>query len=269
MTPPAPLPSRIARRLGARAAARDLAGSAVRAGFTLIEMVLAIAIFALLIAGIFSISTGALELSTDLAYAQDRALMRQNLVEFFRKSFRSLPGGAEITLTNRAVGGAYYPTLRVQGGGTSFSPGHSIPPEASIEVYVEERPGGYQRIGVRLLDKEQTEAAEMNREVKTDPAAALPLLETVSKFQWRLFHGTGNQWRELWRKEGRPLFAELTFALDDKRETRAVFWIPPVQPAMIPGAGPVSPPGAPGQPGAVDANGNPVIQTPVVTPPKP
>lgn len=225
-------------------------------------MVLAIAIFALLIAGIFSISTGALQLSTDLAYAQDRALVRQNLIEFFRKSFRSLPGGAEVTLTNRAVGGAYFPTLRVQGGATSFSPGHSIPPESSIEVYVEERPGGYQRIGVRLLDKEQTEAAEMNRQVKTEPSATLPLLENVSKFQWRLFHGTGNQWRELWRKEGRPLFAELTFALDDKRETRAVFWIPPVQAANLPGMSPVLPPGQP----PAGGDGNPSVQVPQINP---
>jgi prepilin-type N-terminal cleavage/methylation domain-containing protein len=228
--------------------------------FTLLEMVIAIAIFALLMSGIFTIANGTLELGSDLAYAQDRALMRQNLVEFFRKSFRSLPGGAEITLTNQQRGGTTLPTIRVKGGGIAFSPGHALPPEASIEVYAEERPGGYKRIGIRGLDADQTLAAEQGRDVKLDPSSVLPLLDNVGKFEWRFTRGNANEWRPMWRGEGRPLFAELVFTLDDKTETRAVFWIPPVLNTQ-------GLPPAPGPP-PLDANGNPIPQaTPVQTPP--
>lgn len=73
-------------------------------------MIVALSIFVLLIGGIFAIANGTLELSNDLVYAQERALMRQNLIEFLRKSFRTLPGEAAIELRNQTVGGTYLPT---------------------------------------------------------------------------------------------------------------------------------------------------------------
>lgn len=237
-------------------------------GFTLLEMLIAIMVFVLLITGIFAIANGSLELSSDLTYAQERALMRQNLIEFLRKSFRTLPGDAEIELRVRNAGGTYLPTLAVYSGGSSFSPGPALPMEASMEVYAQERPGGYLRAGLRALDAEQTAAARQNREVKAAPSAELPLLDNVARFEWRFFNGRTNQWENVWKGQvqGRPLFAELSLQLDDGEESRSVFWIPPVRrpqisgiPSMQPGMGqpgatvsdPNAPPGAPQQPGIV------------------
>lgn len=231
-------------------------------GFTLIEMVLALTIFVLLIAGIFAIANSSIELSSDLAYAQERALMRQNLIEFLRKSFRSLPGDTELELRVQNVGGTYLPTLVVYAGGSAFSPGPALPPEASLEVYVEERPGGYLRVGVRALDAEQTFAARQNRPVKVARGSEIPLLDNVGRFEWRFYNGRTNQWENYWKLgQGRPLFAELSLVLDDRREVRAVFWIPPiVRPAAtgVPGApGGAPPTNAPGTPSAAGGAGGP------------
>lgn len=137
-----------------------------------------------------------------------------------------------------------------------------------MEVYAQERPGGYLRAGLRALDAEQTAAARQNREVKAAPSAELPLLDNVARFEWRFFNGRTNQWENVWKGQvqGRPLFAELSLQLDDGEESRSVFWIPPVRrpqisgiPSMQPGMGqpgatvsdPNAPPGAPQQPGIV------------------
>lgn len=61
-------------------------------GFTLFEMIIALSMFVLLIAGIFSISQSTLELTDSISLSQDRSLIRQNFIEFMRRSFRTLPG---------------------------------------------------------------------------------------------------------------------------------------------------------------------------------
>jgi prepilin-type N-terminal cleavage/methylation domain-containing protein len=239
-----------------------------RCGFTMIEMIVALSIFVLLIGGIFAIANGTLELSSDLVYAQERALMRQNLIEFLRKSFRTLPGDASIELRNQNVGGTYLPTLTIYAGGTAFSPGPALPMEASIEVYSEQRPGGYLRIGLRGLDAEQTRTARLGKGAKVSQSSEIPLLDNVSRFEWRFFDPRANQWVNFWKEQqGRPMFAELGLSLDDGQEVRAVFWIPPIargsssgipqQPGLIPGS-PGTTPGAPGQPG---------VTVPTLTPP--
>lgn len=193
-------------------------------------MVVALSIFVLLIGGIFAIANGTLELSSDLTYAQERSLIRQNLIEFLRKSFRTLPGDSSLELKVQGVGNTYIPTLAVYNGGTSFSPGPAISPDASIEVYAEERPGGYLRVGLRGLDADQTLAARQGKALKSsNKAAELPLLDNVSRFEWRFLEARTNKWVNYWKEQqGRPLFAELNLALDDGAEVRAVFWIPPI-----------------------------------------
>lgn len=240
--------------------------TARRAAFTLIEMVLALSIFVLLIAGIFAIANGTLELSNDLTYAQERAMMRQNLVEFFRKSFRTLPGDAALELKVKSVGGSYLPTLSIYNGGTSFSPGPALSPESSVEVYTEERPGGYLRIGIRGLDADQTQAALQNKPVKVDKRAELPLLDNVARFEWKFYDARSGQWESNWQHQrGRPMFAELNLALDDGQEIRAVFWIPPIVRRSLSGVPVMAAPGQ--QPGAVGPNGAPVQPPQPVTQP--
>ena len=129
--------------------------------------------------------------------------------------------------------------------------GSPLSPDSSIEVYVEERPGGYLRIGLRGLDADQTFAAKQGRPAKVDKSAELPLLDNVGRFEWRFYDPRANQWLNYWKEQqGKPLFAELNLALDDGAEVRAVFWIPPV--ARGAGTGnsnqpPVGPPAGSGQ----------------------
>jgi prepilin-type N-terminal cleavage/methylation domain-containing protein len=231
--------------------------------FTLMEMVIAMGVLALLLAGIFSIAKSTMELSSDLAANQDRAMMKQNFVDFLRRSFRGLPGGAEIRLENRTVGGTYIPSLTVVNGGSSFSPGEALPPDTAIELTAESRPGGYLRVLLRVLDDQQTLALRSGQPVRTSKnQATLPLMDEVSQFEWKLYDPATLRWENLWKDARRPLLAEMKVQLNDGQALRAVFWIPPVvapqQPAALnPAAGttptdpsnPGSPTPAPAAPG--------------------
>ncbi len=204
---------------------------AFNVGFTLLEMMVALSAFVLLMGGIFGISQGTMELANDVGLAQDRSQIRQNFVEFLRRSFRNLPGDAEVRLSVKAKGGSYVPTMNIVNGGSSFTPGISLAPDTSIELFADERPGGYLRVTLRVLDQKQTQAVRSNQNVSyRRDQITLPLLDNVSRFEWRFFDTTTNRWENNWKGPNRPILAEMNLQLDDGFQTRAVFWIPPILP---------------------------------------
>lgn len=204
-------------------------GRRLHHAFTLLEMIIAMGVLALLLAGIFSVAKSTMELSNDLAAGQERALMKQNFIDFLRRSFRGLPGGAEVRLDNRSVGGTYLPSLTIVNGGASFSPSEALPPDTAIELTAEQRPGGYLRVLLRVMDDQQTLALRTGQNVRPSAKqATLPLMDQVSRFEWKLYDGYSGRWENLWKDARRPLMAELNVQLDDGQPLRAVFWIPPV-----------------------------------------
>ena len=258
-------------------AARHSASAAVakrraQAGFTLLEMVVALAVFVIIIAGVFAIAKGTMELSSDMTEAQERSMIRQNFVEFLRESFRRLPGEAEISLEVTTQRSANAPSIEIFNGGDAFSPGPAIPPDASVELFANEMPGGYLRVGLRLYDADETNQHRNNlgqgaKRRKPGPNdVVLPLIDRVLKFEWKFYNSMTQKWEPNWKSEnGRPMFAELMFAMDDGQISRSVFWIPPIMkrnmngvPGATPGLGPDGQP-LPGSPGGVPPGtaGNP------------
>jgi len=204
------------------------------AAFTLLEMMVALSAFVVLMGGIFSIANSTMELGNDLVAIQDRSLIRQNFISFLRRSFRNLPGEAELRLTVQARGSSYVPSLNFVNGGSSFTPGASLPPDTSVDLFAEERPGGYLRVALRVLDTRQTNALRSGQTVRyTKDQEIIPLLDNVSRFEWRFYDPSSNRWENNWKQARRPLLAELNLRLDDGFETRAVFWVPPVLPNAI------------------------------------
>ncbi len=232
-----------------------------RAAFTLLEIIVALSIFVMIIAGVFAIAKGAMELSESLTSTQERSMTRQNFVEFLRNSFRRLPGDSEITLAVQNVRGSYVPVIQVFNGVDAFSPGPPLPPESSVELFAQDTPSGYYRVGLRLLDDKQTNAMRTNasRRPPVGPDdAIIPLIDKVARFEWKFMDATNGRWENTWKGQTRPLFAELTFALDDGVVSRSVFWIPPIvrRPAgslgVPPGGAPaLGPDGQPLPPGTV------------------
>lgn len=231
-------------------------------GFTLLEIIIALAVFLIIIAGVFAIAKGAMELSADLTASQERAMTRQNFIEFLRSSFRRLPGDAEVMLAVESQRGTYVPTLTVFNGGDAFSPGPALPPDTSVELFAQDMPGGSLRIGLRLFDSQQTNSMRLGGAKRRAPSkddVVLPLITNVSRFELHLLNSATGKFENNWKNPGRPLFAELLLTLDDGVPVRSVFWIPPIvkripgqQPGQLPGPTPsLGPDGQPLPPGTV------------------
>jgi len=245
-----------------------------RAGFSLLEIMMALAVFVVIAAGVFSIAQGTMELSADMTTAQERSMIRQNFIEFLRSSFRRIPPEAEMVLEVTSDGGTYVPTISIFNGGDALSPGAAISPDGSVELFARQIPGGFIRIGLRMLDGEQTNARRhngMRRASRSGQEMVLPLIERASRFEWKFLDGATGRWENAWKGPGRPAMAECLFALDDGVETRSVFWIPPLikssaTGAPAPGQPQLGPDGQPLPPG----EGTPVPPpNPNVTPPPP
>src|SRR5690606_11801086 len=117
-------------------------------------------------------------------------------------------------------------------------PGMPLPPDTSVDLFAEKRPGGYLRVGLRLLDQKQTQTLRNNQTVRySRNQPFIPLLDNVSRFEWRYYDSATNRWENNWKQMRRPLLAEMNLKLDDGFETRAVFWIPPVIPNSVSGLG--------------------------------
>lgn len=176
------------------------------AGFTLLEMIVALSAFVLLMGGIFAISQGTMELGSDMTLMQERSQIRQNFISFLRRSFRNLPGDAEMRLTVTARGSSYVPSLNFINAGTSFTMGGPLAPDTSVDLYAEERPGGYLRVGLRMLDDRQTRALRSNQTVRYNKdQPTIPLMDNVSRFEWRYYDSATNRWENNWKQNRRPL----------------------------------------------------------------
>lgn len=252
------------------------AGPMPAPAFTLIEMLTALSVFVIVIAGVFAIANGSMELSADLTQTQERSMIRQNFIDFLRNSFRRIPGDGEIMLAVENQRGTYVPTITVFNGGEAFSPGPSLPPESSVELYAQEMLGGYLRVGLRLLDDKATNSlrsGNKRRPSMSKDDVVLPLIEKVRRFEWEFLNMANGKWENNWKGAGRPLFARLSLMLDDGVPSSSVFWIPPVvrrPPNGVPqpGAPPtpsLGPDGKPLPPGT-DPSGVPVIPPPTPTP---
>jgi hypothetical protein len=156
-----------------------------------------------------------------------------------------------MRLAVRSRGGIYVPTITVVNGGSSFTPGTALPPDTSMEIFTDERPGGYLRVGLRVLDVRQTAAVRSGQTVRySRNEAVVPLMDNVSRFEWRFYDPATNRWENNWKDARRPLLAEMHLQLDDGFETRSVFWIPPVVPNGLAGAAPpIGNPNDPNNPG--------------------
>lgn len=248
-----------------------------RAGFSLLEIMMALAVFVIIASGVFAIAQGTMELSADMTTAQERSMIRQNFIEFLRSSFRRIPPEAEMVLEVTSDGGAYVPTISIYNGGDAMSPGAAISPEGSVELFARQIPGGFLRIGLRMLDGEQTNARRLSgarRAARSGQEMVLPLIEKAGRFEWKFLDGATGRWENAWKGPGRPVMAECLFALDDGVETRSVFWIPPLVKSGTGGApqpgqpqlGPDGQPLPPTDPNAVPPP-NPNVTPPPAPPP--
>jgi prepilin-type N-terminal cleavage/methylation domain-containing protein len=194
-------------------------------GFTLFEVMMAIAIFVILVGGIYMAVSSAISASVHLGSVQMEARQQTSFVRFLRDGFLNLPAGAKISLLTRDMGqrgrmvelvierasGAFETgVLETQGSGVVLA---VIPDGKGASTF------SMQRFVSGLSEKE--------RDQNLEAGSWLRVLEEVRTVRWRFWDKQEQKFIETWdRGDERPELVELTYSTSSEGEMTSVFRLP-------------------------------------------
>jgi prepilin-type N-terminal cleavage/methylation domain-containing protein len=248
-----------------------------RPGFTLLEVVLAIALMGLLIGMVFAIARSSLALGQTVINTQNEEMLHQAFFELLGKRFSSLPGNTRFDLTVQSTAGQYLSDLTIQKVPLSFSWGGQPRVAKAVQLSTVRRRTGFLSIVLRYYENEileDSEATAGQTTLDTEPFAEIELLSDVAYFEWRVLDGRSMEWQYDWDLQGRlPLQLELVMSFGARgEEIRHIFWISPKQnPEVVlrqnlqqnqSGQGTTTP-GTPGTPGGGNRPGGGNINIPI------
>ncbi len=197
-------------------------------GFTLLEVMLALLLIVILMGGIYAIANGSIQLSSEVAQAQNREMLVHSFVQLCKRNIELLPGNAGMTLFAAEDGRFYETEVTFINSPLAFS--FAAVPGGYDKVILRSvgDPRGYLRAELVYLNEEEEE--EFSGGLDDEVGITLPLLDGVSVFEWRFYDQNLEEWQVEWEDETRrPSFVELTLGFFDGNEPlRTVFWTPPV-----------------------------------------
>lgn len=208
-----------------------------RHGFTLLELVLAIGLLALLVGMIFSVATQNIALGNAVVSRQNEESLESAFIDLLAEQFSAMPGNARMELTSEDNGAQYLSDLTIQNVPLSFTWGGAERIAKAVQISTVRRRDGLLDIVMRYYENEvleETEDVGANASVlDNEPFAEVILLEDVQAFEWQVLDGRTMEWQYDWDLVGRlPLQMELVYAMDPEdieTPVRQIFWITPKQ----------------------------------------
>jgi prepilin-type N-terminal cleavage/methylation domain-containing protein len=203
-----------------------------RGGFTLLEVVLAMGLLALLSGMIFYAATANLQLGNTVVERQNEESEKHAFIELLSQRFAALPGNTRMELLSKDAGTHYLSDLTLQNVPMTFTWAGAEKVAKAVQLSTVLKRDGYLDIVLRYYEEEIIEDSDnAQANTKVDPFAEVVLLEDVRTFEWRVLDGRTMEWQYDWDLVGRlPLQMELTIAFGKEGEPiRQIFWITPKQ----------------------------------------
>lgn len=204
-----------------------------RRGFTLLELVIAMGLLAILVGMVFTTARTSLALGNSIAETQNEEMLHQAFFELLNHRFSSLPGNTRLDLKSTDSGNRYLSDLTLQNVPLSFTWGGEARIAKAIQLSTVKRRSGYLDIVLKYYENEILDDSASSFKAAADekPFAEITLLTDVAYFEWRVLDGRSMEWDYDWEIQGRlPLQLELTLAVGAKgEEIRQIFWVPPKQ----------------------------------------
>ena len=209
-------------------------------GFTLLELVLAIGLMALLVGMIFAVASQNIALGRTVVQKQNEESIDTALFELLDTMFASLPGNARLELLADNGGSDLLSEvssdLTIQNVPLSFTWGGNERIARSVQLSTVRGRDGLYDIVLRYYEGEileETQRVGANAPIgDEEPFAEVVLMEDVAVFAWQVLDGRSmDEWQTDWEIAGRlPLQLELTYMRDQFADPiRHVFWITPKQ----------------------------------------
>lgn len=220
-----------------------------RSGFTLLELVVVMALCVAVITAVYSIVQGSLTLAEETRRSQERDTRHQAFVQFMERLLRNLPTTTSLTLKTTQDGGKYLTRLELHHVASPFSGD----PQGILRLFSEPVPGG----GVLLKLSWQKTLADSAQVI------GVTLFEGLSSCECRVFDPASRKWATLWNVSppgaigiatapqadipetpaqpqpmpaehlGRPLALEFQLRHGDGSTASWFFWISPTTPVTL------------------------------------
>ena len=210
-----------------------------RRGFTLLEVVLSLALLAMLIGMVMGLASQNISLGRAVVESQNEAGVRNAFFQLLSRQFASLPGNARLELTSEDTGNRYLSDLTLQNVPMTFTWGGEERVARAVRITTVPRRGDTVNIVLQYFENEilegTTQDGEPVRLGDEEPFAEVVLLEDVYIFEWEVLDGRTMEWLYDWDLVGRlPLQLRLSYVphpgMDVQTDTiRHIFWITPKQ----------------------------------------
>jgi prepilin-type N-terminal cleavage/methylation domain-containing protein len=193
-----------------------------RAGMTLLEVVLAMAVMAMLAATVFLMVETTMRATVIIQESWTRQQQIDRLTYLCRHTLRNLPRSATITGGVEDVDGKEMPVLTFKNLPGLEVFGSTGQAEEEIPLMGIPRLGGGYPLAVRILTPPPEGGLD-------EPAEDyITLVQDLAVLEWRFFQTGDEEWRYEWTDEqNRPSLIQLVLmAIEETRTNRATFWIP-------------------------------------------
>jgi prepilin-type N-terminal cleavage/methylation domain-containing protein len=204
-----------------------------RRGFTLLEMMITLAIFVLLAAAVFGIMTGTLQSTGILQDNQNRSDQVDALDAFLKKKLCEMPPAGQMASYRRGDGEGLIQNGIVLGTANTAT---AIDAKVQANGYYTLRLVTYSSVEVNgaIPDARQTLVQLV---MSDDPSLVwTPLITDIKTLDWKFldFNLDLTQWADLWNNTSKPNLVEFSLQLGgDLQPTTMDFWVPKVDPITL------------------------------------
>mgnify|MGYP000871630859 CR=1 FL=1 len=208
----------------------DFRRSTEHDGFTILEMMLSIAVFLLLATSAFALVGATTELMTEISDAQNDSSLEQQFIGSVRTAFESMSARSflEFAVIDRGNSSpdtylSFFETPR------AFEFGVDLRDDVEIAILAAEaRPDGFFRLGVYYMDAVEFARAHEEKFTDFSDIPYVELLPRMSQCSWQFYDNTARVWRPDFVQGARPSLIELVFQIEGRpHPLRSVFWCIP------------------------------------------
>jgi prepilin-type N-terminal cleavage/methylation domain-containing protein len=200
-------------------------------GFTLLEMMITLAIFVLLVGAVFGIMTGVLQGASTLQDNQNRRDQIEALNAYMNKKIGEMPATATLASYQRGDGEGL-----VQNGIIFGTANYATAFDAKSQ------PNGYYTLRVTTFtteggqDQPQDARQVLAQAVTTDDPTLVwsQLMTDIKTLDWKFLDFNVTQWVDIWSSTTKPNLMEFSMQPADELQPATIdFWLPKLETVTI------------------------------------
>lgn len=196
-----------------------------RGGFTLIEVIVAMALITVVIGGVYGIANGAMELGKSMADSRIHETRITNFVSAWREYLETLPPETKITVGEKPSRKFGRGSLLIENGSVPFAWTQAVRLSPAVEFKLVRSQTDRNSMELHVIHLYRNEKPKSADDYKV--IAEMPLLEGLRDFRWDFYDPKEEEWVTLWEdKPTPPLYLRLKFGFTkEPRDYEYVFWI--------------------------------------------